>query len=567
VLLQAVEDELKKDQKSNQKLSKKKDSATKKVADIKSQLAGLEFSDTDYDALDAEKAEVDASVKELNERIKLLEGSLKRRLEFSYTDPVRGFDRSKVKGLVANLIRVKDPVHATALEVVAGGKLFQVVVDDAITSKALLEKGGIAKRCTIIPMDKIRARHVAAPAKLRAEALAASFGTTAIPAIDLVSFDEDVRGAIEYVFGDTIVVGDKKAAEQICHATKTRTITLQGDTYDPSGTVSGGSKGNLGTTLEQMNELATATTALQLQSPLLHDLEAKLHAMKSSASLSSKLKAQLNVAKSELEAVEKHMSQTVYGHLIEKRDSFVSDIQTAEDEIVIMTAKRDEKWKLYEVLQEQEGELTQRREARLANIDRDVKDARDAVEETSKLARDAKSQLQTFALELESLKADCKAAEDARNAAKSTLNEAIQKESQSQILVDDIKTQYDEACEELLNLEGHLAKCSAQISELKKARTELVRKADNARLDAKKISVDISRIMKQRESASKTVSMLMKKHAWIESEKGAFGVSGGDYDFSGINANGLKHQLSDLKGEQESLVRSILFMFSLSIAY
>jgi structural maintenance of chromosome 2 len=122
--LQAVEDELKKDEKSSHKLSKKKEAATKKVAEIKSQLAELEFSDTEYDAMEVEKVEADASVRELKERIKLLDGSLKRRLEFSYTDPVRGFDRSKVKGLVANLIKVKDPVHATALEVVAGGKLF-----------------------------------------------------------------------------------------------------------------------------------------------------------------------------------------------------------------------------------------------------------------------------------------------------------------------------------------------------------------------------------------------------------------------------------------------------------
>ena len=42
--------------------------------------------------------------------------------------------------MVAKLVTVADPSTATALEVVAGGKLFQVVVDDEHTAKLLLQK-------------------------------------------------------------------------------------------------------------------------------------------------------------------------------------------------------------------------------------------------------------------------------------------------------------------------------------------------------------------------------------------------------------------------------------------
>jgi len=44
-------------------------------------------------------------------------------LQFQYRDPERGFDRRAVHGLVARLITVKDPASATALEVLAGGKV------------------------------------------------------------------------------------------------------------------------------------------------------------------------------------------------------------------------------------------------------------------------------------------------------------------------------------------------------------------------------------------------------------------------------------------------------------
>lgn len=38
-------------------------------------------------------------------------------VEFKYRDPVKNFDRSKVKGVVAKLIKVKDSSTMTALEV------------------------------------------------------------------------------------------------------------------------------------------------------------------------------------------------------------------------------------------------------------------------------------------------------------------------------------------------------------------------------------------------------------------------------------------------------------------
>lgn len=44
-------------------------------------------------------------------------------VQFNYQDPSRNFNRDKVKGPVAKLIRVNDVSAATALEVTAGSKV------------------------------------------------------------------------------------------------------------------------------------------------------------------------------------------------------------------------------------------------------------------------------------------------------------------------------------------------------------------------------------------------------------------------------------------------------------
>jgi len=46
---------------------------------------------------------------------------------------------------------------ATALEICAGGRLYNVVVENEVVATQLLEKGKLRKRITIIPLNKISA--------------------------------------------------------------------------------------------------------------------------------------------------------------------------------------------------------------------------------------------------------------------------------------------------------------------------------------------------------------------------------------------------------------------------
>jgi structural maintenance of chromosome 2 len=60
---------------------------------------------------------------------------------------------------VATLIDLEEANFrsSTALEICAGGKLYNVVVDDERVGSQLLEKGRLRKRVTIIPLNKINA--------------------------------------------------------------------------------------------------------------------------------------------------------------------------------------------------------------------------------------------------------------------------------------------------------------------------------------------------------------------------------------------------------------------------
>ena len=175
----------------------------------------MNFSSNEFNGLDAEKVILENSVAALQEKVDTLNAQLQGRLAFEYSDPVRGFDRNKVKGLVARLVTVKNDKYSTALEVAAGGKLYQVIVDEAIAGKALLDKGQLKRRVTIIPLDKIQGRRVSSSICEEASALANKLGSSASAAIELVGFHEEIRNAIEYVFGATLVVDEANASSNV----------------------------------------------------------------------------------------------------------------------------------------------------------------------------------------------------------------------------------------------------------------------------------------------------------------------------------------------------------------
>ncbi|CAB9517537.1 Mitotic chromosome and X-chromosome-associated protein mix-1 [Seminavis robusta] len=555
--LKSVEAEMNKQKKTAGKLADDRQKIKSKVDGIAKQRDDLNFSAAEFNAMEQEKNELEASLSELAGEMETISSKLEGRLSFRYADPVRGFDRSKVKGVVAKLITVHDRVHTTAIEIAGGSKIRNIVVDEAVTSRALLNKGKLEKRVTLIPLDKIRGRRHTQSSLNQARSVASSMNTTVYPAIELVGFDEEIRAAMEFVFGGQFVVDGPRAANKICDDTKTRSITLEGDVYDPSGTISGGSK-NPGTSiLEGLGELADVTQKHNEKETTYKSLVAKINALKGKSIEFENLSTALELAQTELAGIEKHLSQTTYGILVERKETMEKELQQSRDESEEMIKEQEDKWNLYNELKNKEIELTQEREVRLKDLEAAVKAAKEDAAKKTKIAREAKSTSQTLTMELDSLKAELLAAQEAVRSAEKALNDASTKEGDLQIEVGEVKAQYDEAKGRLDEAEKRRATCSTELKNLDKERSKKSNEISAAAVEIKKKQVAIAKIEKERATAERVVANMLKKHPWIESEQTAFGVAGGDYDFEAMDTKENSRMLQSLKAEQDSLSKKI----------
>lgn len=238
--------------------------------------------------------------------------SLKRKvvnIDFSYSDPSPKFDRSKVKGLVAQLFTLdKDRTKAgTALEICAGGRLYNVVVDSSETGTQLLQNGKLRKRVTIIPLNKISAFRASADKIGAAQKLAP--GKVDL-ALSLIGYDDEVSAAMDYVFGSTLVCEDADTAKRVTFdpSVRLKSVTLEGDVYDPSGTLSGGSSPNSSgvlVTLQKLNEMNIQLSKHEVE---LSELQALMMKEKKMLDSARKLRQDLDLKLHETKLTEEQIN-------------------------------------------------------------------------------------------------------------------------------------------------------------------------------------------------------------------------------------------------------------------
>jgi chromosome segregation ATPase len=97
-------------------------------------------------------------------------------------------------------------------------------------------------------------------------------------AISLVGYEAEVSAAMAFVFGGAFICADQDAAKRVTFdkAVLTKSITLEGDVYDPSGTLSGGAAPRTGGVLVQVQAIRAVERELAETRKALAEVEGQL---------------------------------------------------------------------------------------------------------------------------------------------------------------------------------------------------------------------------------------------------------------------------------------------------
>lgn len=186
----------------SESIEKELEEIKREIEKIKEKINQYKIDDNKCDKLEEEKNEKI----EIYDKIKGEYEKNKKKIEelrIEYRDPIEHFDRNRIKGIVADLIRIRDDEYILPLDIAAGGKLRQLVIDTHETGKLLFKNKVFRKTVTLIPLDVVRGPIILTEYKKR---LAMNLvGNKAIPALDLIEYDIQFKSAMEYVFGNTFI--------------------------------------------------------------------------------------------------------------------------------------------------------------------------------------------------------------------------------------------------------------------------------------------------------------------------------------------------------------------------
>ena len=275
---------------------------------LESNLAELGFEPGRVEELHKREASLQKELRDLSEQVDIVKRRVAN-IDFTYADPSPNFNRSKVKGLVAQLFTLDKQKRAagTALEICAGGRLYNVVVDSAETGSQLLQNGKLRRRVTIIPLNKIAAFRAAADKIGAAKKLAP--GKVDL-ALSFIGYQEEVSKAMDYVFGSTLICEDATTAKLVTFsdAVRMKSVTLEGDVYDPSGTLSGGSSPSTSgvlVNLQQLNELAKE---IEVRKSALNELHSAMAREKNSLDAARRIEQEIELKAHEIKLTEEQIS-------------------------------------------------------------------------------------------------------------------------------------------------------------------------------------------------------------------------------------------------------------------
>ena len=347
------------------------ESSKSKINELDTQLQSLSFDESEDMALRAESSQITHNMSMKKDEVNTLSAQIEARLNFNYKDPERNFNRNSVKGILGKLFQIKDTKTCTALEIVAGGKLFNIVVDNEHTAKSLLQNGGLRKRVTFLPLNKIDNRVLDNNKLQTAKKLAQSKGKNAYLALELITYDESIRAAMEYTFGNIIICDDAKMAQEIAFhpQIRTKTVTFEGDSYDPSGTLTGGSNNQIGSLLVKVQSLYDAQQTLQSLNQRMKELQTILINNDAIQNQYKTLKSNLEIQKQTLLMLESKMNESSYGRTATEIESLEAQIQQINTESIACQEAHDAAKIELSKLQDTESNFKSKREKAIKDME------------------------------------------------------------------------------------------------------------------------------------------------------------------------------------------------------
>ncbi len=559
-----LEARIKEDEPRAKKAEKENGGLLKDLELLRSQAGKLEKELEKLGFEPGREEEQQAEKSQLEKRIRTLHGeadALRRKvagLDFSYSDPAPNFDRRRVKGLVAQLFSLPTE-HAeagTALEICAGGRLYNVVVDSSDTGKQLLENGKLRRRVTIVPLDKIDARR--APNDRVAAAHKLAPGKVHL-ALTLIGYEHEVEKAMEFVFGNTLVAADAATAKRVTFdpSVRLKTVTLEGDVYDPSGTLSGGSAAQGSGVLLTLQKLNAITQELEQVEENMAKLERAISKDAQKLKSARQIKQELDLKAHEIQLAEAQIASNSSSSIIAQVGEMKETIAALKENITTAKKRQAEADQDVKRIEKDMKDFSSNKTGKLDQLQKDLDKLKKALSKAQATIKPLQQEMRDASIDSEQTGSDLATALEELGDSETTLKTHKEEMQSLDAEQKEAKSAHDEAQAALSDERAKLTSFDEEIADLEAASKRKSQQISDEKLEAQKLGHDIDNFAKAQHTAQSALTTLEKEHDWIHEESSSFGKPNTPYDFNGSNIGEAKSNLKIVTERFQGMMKKI----------
>lgn len=222
--------------------------------------------------------------------------------------------------------------------------MYHIVVDNEQTSKLLLKRNSFNGHVNLIPNNKIVSNTIPQEAAERAKQIAQEMNGDAAPAHTLIRYDRELQPTMESVFGGAIICSSTEIAKRVAFDPKIRRkcVNLEGDVFDPSGTLTGGYQNMNASTLTKYNEYRRIENEYNERRHKLKSIDDKCEKYKRTLEEFQGLRNDCDLKVHKLDLLDKKLKGNTSNKSQEKMQSLEDSIKDLKEHIEELVRERQE---------------------------------------------------------------------------------------------------------------------------------------------------------------------------------------------------------------------------------
>ena len=357
-----------------------------------------------------------------------------------------------------------------------------------------------------------------------------------------------------------MVVKDSKTGESLEVARKVtfnpairaRTVTVEGDVFEPSGIVEGGSRRRGAPVLSLLAKANKVRGELDAKERELEASSRELSEMRKRAEKYRSAKSALELALHNLEVLEK--AEGVAEEALVREEAKKKKEEVRELKRLLEEACEEEKKGNERLL---ELEAREKEVEKGVVMEAEVEACRVRVRDLTKANEECVNACEELRLECEEVCGECASLRESIAKQEAGVAEHGKRVEGLERRVREVKEEYEKVKREASEKKEEARRQSEELRGLEKALEAYASERVRVEGVLKQNGVKKAKLEKARSEAERRVANLLSEHKWLASEESEVGKEGGDYDFKRVKMEEVHSRVVALEEEQEQLGRRL----------